>query len=295
MWGIYALLTFLLWGFADLFYKKANQNENDRFTYLKTVITVGLIMGIQAIYMLVVNGFEYDFMNLIRYLPISMSYILSMAIGYAGLKYLELSVASPIQNSSGAIATILCIIFFSYRLKMLEGIGIVLIIIGVLLLAYLEATANKKEMHKEIKRYELSFLAILFPILYCIFDGLGTFLDALYLDELGIITEDDALIAYELTFLIVAIISYAFLRIVKKEKVNLLQDKSNIIAAVFETAGQFFYVYAMATNATISAVVVSSYCVLSLILSRVFLKEKLNWKQYVMITMVLIGIVCTVV
>ena len=68
MWGIYALLTFLLWGFADLFYKKANQNENDRFTYLKTVITVGLIMGIQAIYMLVVNGFEYDFMNLIRYL-----------------------------------------------------------------------------------------------------------------------------------------------------------------------------------------------------------------------------------
>ena len=73
----------------------------------------------------------------------------------------------------------------------------------------------------------------------------------------------------------------------------MLQDKSNIIAAVFETAGQFFYVYAMATNATISAVVVSSYCVLSLILSRVFLKEKLNLKQYVMITMVLIGIICT--
>ena len=37
----------------------------------------------------------------------------------------------------------------------------------------------------------------------------------------------------------------------------------NIIVAVLETAGQFFYVYAMATNAAISAVFVSPYCVLS--------------------------------
>lgn len=296
MWGVYAVLTFALWGFADLFYKKANQKEDDKHTYLKTVIIVGIVMGIQALYMLVKNGFHYDFFNLIKYLPVSACYIISMAVGYAGLKYIELSVASPVQNSSGAIATILCIIFFSYALSTNEAIGIVFIIIGILLLAYLESKSNEKENSKIVsKKYRISFLAIMFPIVYCLFDGMGTFLDAVYLDELSLISEENALIAYELTFLIVAIASYVFLKFFKNEKVQLLKEKDNIIAAVLETAGQFFYVYAMATNATISAVVVSSYCVLSLVLSRIFLKEKLTLKQYLLISLVFVGIILTIV
>lgn len=296
MWGVYAVLTFVLWGFADLFYKKANQKEEDKHAYLKTVIIVGIVMGVQALYMLVKSGFQYDFFNLVKYLPVSACYIISMAIGYAGLKYIELSVASPVQNSSGAIATILCIIFFSYALSVNEAIGIVFIIIGIILLAYLESKANDKENSKIVsKKYRISFLAIMFPIVYCLFDGLGTFLDAVYLDEFSLISEENALIAYELIFFIVAIVSYVFLKFIKKEKVQLLKENNNIIAAVLETAGQFFYVYAMATNATISAVVVSSYCVLSLVLSRIFLKEKLSLKQYLLIAMVFVGIILTVI
>ena len=63
-----------------------------------------------------------------------------------------------------------------------------------------------------------------------------------------------------------------------------------LAAAIFETAGQFFYVYAMSGNATISAPIVGSYCVLSMLLSRIFLKEKLTVKEYIAIFLVLIGI-----
>ncbi len=47
----------------------------------------------------------------------------------------------------------------------------------------------------------------------------------------------------------------------------------------------------MSGNATISAPIVGSYCILSMILSRIFLKEKLSLKEYMAIGLVLIGIV----
>ena len=47
----------------------------------------------------------------------------------------------------------------------------------------------------------------------------------------------------------------------------------------------------MSGNATISAPIIGSYCVLSMLLSRVFLKEKLKKKEYIGIILVLIGII----
>ena len=70
-----------------------------------------------------------------------------------------------------------------------------------------------------------------------------------------------------------------------------MQEKPKLYAALFETGGQFFYVYAMSGNATISAPIVGSYCVLSMLLSRIVLKEKLSKLEYLGIFFVLIGIV----
>ncbi len=43
------------------------------------------------------------------YLPVSLLYISSMAMGYVGLRYIELSISSPICNSSGALVAVLCL------------------------------------------------------------------------------------------------------------------------------------------------------------------------------------------
>ena len=96
-------------------------------------------------------------------------------------------------------------------------------------------------------------------------------------------------ISYELTFLIVAIILMIFIKF-KKEKLELLNQKDKILAAVLETAGQFTYVFAMSGNAIIAAPIISSVCVVSVILSRIFLKEKLTQKQYAAIAIVILGI-----
>ena len=66
--------------------------------------------------------------------------------------------------------------------------------------------------------------------------------------------------------------------------------KDKILAAVFETAGQFTYVYALGGVDAVAAPILSSVCVVSLLLSRIFLKEKLSWKTYAFIAVVIVGI-----
>ena len=126
--------------------------------------------------------------------------------------------------------------------------------------------------------------------MYCLLDGLGTFLDGIYLDKLELISEDSALVCYEFTFLLFALFALLFLRR-KKEKIVFSNQKEKISAAIFETAGQFFYVFAMAENSTISAPIVGSYCILSMILSRIFLKEKLSFKKYIALAVAIVGLI----
>ena len=292
MWITYTLLTFLCWGIADLFYKIGNKGEEET-NHIKTGMFVGLVMGIHATIYLLLNHVDIKLLDILKYLPVSLLYISSMVIGYKGLKYIELSISSPIQNTSGVITAILLLIFFKEKLELPAYIAILLIFIGIIGLSLIELKENKKEREEYRKKNKLSkvfFLTILFPLVYCLLDGLGTFLDAIYLDKLELISEDAALVAYEYTFLLYAIISYIYLK-VKKVSLKLSKESSKIAAAIFETGGQFFYVFSMSGNSTIAAPIVGSYCVLSLLLGQIFLKEKLSLKQYISITLVMIGII----
>ena len=284
---IFSLLTFALWGITDVFYKKGNSEKDDKYSDLKTGIIVGLVMGIYALIYMIVKKVEINLMDILKYLPVSLCYISSMVIGYKGLKYLELSIMSPVENTSGVITSLLLILFFKEKYPIPVYIGIVLVFIGILLIYRREKKENRTIGKK-------SFLAIFLPIIYCLLDGLGTFLDALYLDKFEIISEDTALIAYEFTFLIFAIFGMIYLS-AKNEKMSLLKEKYKGMAAIFETLGQFFYVFAMSSDSTIGATIVGSYCILSLILSRIFLKEKLKMEKYIAIGIAIIGLILLVV
>ena len=290
MTTIYSLLTFAFWGIADLFYKKGNIKD-EKYNEIKTGIFVGIVMGIHALIYVIMNSVNIDFVEILKYLPVSLCYIISMVIGYKGLKYIELSIASPVQNTSGVITSLLLLIVFKELLPWPAYIAFILIFISIFYICMLERKENKEERKFEVGfSKKVKILAIVLPILYCIFDGLGTFLDGIYLDKLEIISEDNALVCYEFTFLLFALFAMMFLKH-KKEIIKLPEQKEKIEAAIFETAGQFFYVFAMAENSTISASIVGSYCVLSMILSRIFLKEKLSLKKYIALGMAIIGLV----
>ncbi|MEK4509028.1 EamA family transporter [Paenibacillus sp. FSL K6-2524] len=293
MWFVFALITALAWGGADLFYKKGS-DPDDRFSHIKIVIMVGLVMGIHATAYMLIKGITFDPTDLLRYLPVSALYILSMTIGYIGLRYIELSIASPVQNSSGAVTAILLFIFFTHELGVVEILGISIITLGVIGIAISEKIAEQQALRLSStlidKKYQIGFMAIIFPLLYCLIDGLGTFADAIYLDELSLITEDSALLAYEFTFFICAVVSFTYLKFVKKQTFNVFKERNKGFAAILETTGQFFYVFAMASNAIIAAPLIASYSIFSVLLSRIFLKEKLSKVQYTIVVVVILGI-----
>ena len=143
--------------------------------------------------------------------------------------------------------------------------------------------------------------AFCMPFMYALLDGFGTFVDdAFFLVEdvasspLVGVTEANleavANTSYELTFALFALVLFIFLKIKKVKFGSLSKQKDKVFAALFETAGQLTYVYALGSNDAIAAPILSSVCVVSLLLSRIFLKEKLNWKQYTFIFIVILGI-----
>lgn len=297
-WFIPAIVATVAWGTADLFYKKG-ADPVDKYSYLKTVIMVGLIMGLHAIYVLVVEGIQYDLSYLIKYLPVSFFYIVSMSVGYAGLRFLELSVSSPVQNSSGAIAGLLTFVFLGQRMTSIQLWAIVLITVGVVLLGVFEHQLAEKERleNKEVidRKYKYGALALLFPLLYALLDSLGTFADAWFFDYYVSVDEANlemqANLSYEFTWLLVAAVAFIYVVVIKKQSFKLMEQKNRGLAAIFETLGQFFYVYAISSNAVVVAPMISAYSVVSVILSRIFLKEKLTSKQYLAVTGIIIGII----
>ncbi|CZQ81468.1 MULTISPECIES: GRP family sugar transporter [Trichococcus] len=291
MWFLFAIVSVLAWGTADLFYKKGS-DPKDKYSYLKIVIMVGAVMGIHAVYVMLTSGVVYDPSNMITYLPVSALYILSMAVGYAGLRFLELSISSPVQNSSGAVSGLLTFIFLGQSMTGLQFFAVGLITVGVILLSVFEqrfAEAERKENKEMVDRkYKYGAIALLFPLGYALIDSLGTFADAWVFDR-GM-DEMQANISYELTWLIVAVVAWIYLVWIKKETFALRDQKDRGLAAIFETLGQFFYVFAISANAVIVAPLISSYSMVSVILSRIFLKEKLTAKQYAVIAMIMVGI-----
>ena len=290
-WYTSAILTIIFWGIADIFYKKGT-DPKDKHSHLRIVVMVGFVMGIQAMFELNKMGWDFDPINIIKYLPVSSMYILSMALGYIGLRYLEVSINSPVSNTSGGIAGILAFIVLGKTMNNWQLFAVSLITFGLIAIAIVERRLALEEMQETKifadRKYKLGAMALIFPILYAVIDALGTFLDDVYLSTL--MSPEEALISYELTFLFIGVLALIYITVIKKESFKVFQEKDKALAAIFETAGQFFYVYALDTNSVVVAPMIASYSIVSVILGRIFLKEKLSLKQYVIIFIVMTGV-----
>ena len=294
MWLFFTLATTLLWGLAELFYKKGS-HEDQKYDHLRVCVLVGAVMGIHAVFTLLTSDIAYNPMNLIAYLPVSLCYILSMACSFFGIRFIEESLADPIENTSGAMCSIMCVLFLGDKISLPVWIAIAVIVVGIIGVTQTEKSAEVNRSQKLGKK--LATVAFLMPFCYAFIDAIGCVLDIFFLEmetsPLIGITEDSielvANVSYELTFAIVGLILFIFMKI-KKVKFELPKQGDKIAAAVCETAGQLTYVYAMSGNGAIAAPILSSVCVVSLLLSRIFLKEKLTKKQYLFIGIIIVGI-----
>ncbi len=298
MWFVLSLVALLCWSGSDLF-SKIGSKPDDKYSQWKMVVAVGLVMGIHAAFEIFVNGVQINWSAILTYLPASALYISSMILGYIALRYIELSVSSPVCNSSGAIASLFMIIFF-FKMSGIETqgqlvgtiFGIVACGIGVVGLGFAEMGEDEevklKRQEKANVKYSKSWIAIVLPVLYCFIDAAGTVADTFILETLD---ENVANVAYELTFLACGGIAAIYVFAIKRDKPTVKREFPKVVGAVCETAGQFAYIMALSKNSVAAAPIICCYCALSVVWGAIFLKERLSWKHYIAIAITIAGIV----
>lgn len=341
-WFWFAIITLLCWSGSDFFSKIGCRDAKDKYSQNKMVMAVGLVMGLHAAYEVFFNGVVINLNIILTYLPVSLLYILSMAMGYVGLRYIELSISSPICNASGAVVAVCAIITgTSGDMELMQYVAVGLACIGVIGLGFVEFYEDDELRAARQKasnfKYAKSWLALALPIAYCILDAAGTFADSLVLETMhldfinqnvtsefahlfqngipetfeGLVTADkiealetfvtdmedasanSANVAYELTFLVAGIVCFIYTCLIKKQKLVPKMEAPKYVGAIFETIGQFTYIFALADqdHVAMAAPIISSYCMASVLWSRLFLKEKLSWKHYAAIAVTVVGIV----
>lgn len=307
MWFILSIAALVCWSGSDLF-SKIGSKPDDRYSHWKMVMAVGLVMGLHAAYEIFVGGVSLTLNDILVYLPASALYIISMIFGYIALRYIELSISSPICNSSGALAAVLCILFLGQQTEPIVIAAIAVVAIGVLMLGFVnmkedDEVRELRQKNSNVK-YTKSLLAIMLPILYCIIDAAGTFVDTLILreEETGTffdaifkttLPEEKANVAYELTFLAMGIAAAVYVLIIRREKLIVRREGPKLLGGICETAGQFAYIFALGdtAHAASAAAIISAYCAMSTVWSAIFLKERLSYKHYIAIATIVVGIV----
>ena len=306
-WLALTLCAIISWGSADIFYKKSS-GYNDSFYHYKTFIWVGMVMAPAGAVIALCSDTMADsirtFLDNLYFWPLCIFYALALLFGLLGKKHLDVSVVSPLENINGAITAVMLYLYFMFtgHSEVTDSIGLVDIIAtlfifsGIIFLGIQEHTLSKQEadLAEEEKRHRLGALAIIFPIV-------GTLVDSISMVVIGITVSEETEVAIpdlDLFFFVsvmfagIAVILWLYLLIVKNYRYNPFR-KTELVrcgAAIGETFGTMTYLLAMARNPILTSPITSSYCLVTIVLARIFLKERLTKRQYLSLAFLVTGI-----
>ncbi len=296
MWILFSILTVLLWGTSETIFKSVSNNE--RNTVLKLIAYNGIIYGIVSVVYMLITKTEMNLNVIVTYLPIAAVYIASMFCTYKAMRLVKVSILSPIQNSSCVFVTILCMLVLHQQVEWYQLMAVGFIIVGIILLSInkdetiMLARPDTEKAISKSAAYMLYLKGLAFALGYMALDAIGGFLDENVLE--ADLSENQVLVAYALIYLIVGLICLAYLVFSHKTEdlFNFKEDKKKLIGSLVETAGQFTYIYAFAFgDAALASPFIAAYSAVTIILSRIFLKEKLKLRQYAMLALVFVGMI----
>ena len=307
IWLILTISCILLWGITDILLKKS-LNYSDPLSQYKTFIWIGLVAAPVSVIMAICSDTLPDSIRILAdnpyLIPVNIFYVVAMFFGLLGAKHLDASVVSPLENIDGAITAIILYLFFLFadRSNVTDSIGIVdiagmvVITVGVVLLGVQEQKLSKKEMSldEEKKKHRLGALALLFPIVYNLADAVSMVATGIMVSgETELSVPDIDYVFFEsFAFAVFALFVWLYILIAKKYAYNPFK-KTEIYccgAATCDTLGTVAFTFAVAISPILTAPITSSYCLVTIILARIFLKERLTKKQYLSIAFLIAGI-----
>ena len=306
-WLLLTLSCIILWGFTDILYKKS-LDYSDPLSHFKTFVWIGIIMALAGGIMALCSD---TFLNSVQMLsnnlyliPLCIFYVIALFFGLLGAKHLDASVVSPLENIDGAIAAIILYCFFLFtdrnhitdKIGVLDIIGTVAVVVGVVLLGIQEHKLSKHEidLDEKKKKHRLGALALIFPIVYNLVDAASMVAMGITVSEETEVSipDIDFFIFESIGFVVVATLMWLYMLIAKKHMYNPFKktELSRCGAAVGETFGTMAFTFAVGINPILTAPITSSYCLVTIVLARILLKERLTKKQYLSLAFLVMGI-----
>ena len=306
-WLLLTLSSIILWGFTDILLKKS-LDYSDPLSQFKTFIWMGLVMSAAGCIAALCSDTLPDSVRMLSdelyLIPLCALYVVAMFFGLLGAKHLDASVVSPLENIDGAIAAIILYLFFlltdrghvTDSVSAMDLIGAAAITVGIILLGIQEHKLSKQEIHLEEKKrkHRLGALALLFPIVYNLVDALSIVAMGVTVSgETEVSIPDIDFFFFECVgFTVCAVFVWLYLRIAKKYIYNPFAktELTRCGAGLGDTLGTMAFTFAVGINPILTAPVTSSYCLVTIILARIFLKERLTRKQYLSLAFLVVGI-----
>ena len=306
-WFLLTLSCIILWGVTDILLKKS-LNYSDPLSQFKTFIWIGLVMAFVGGITGICSDTLPDSIKMVAdnlyLIPLCIFYVIALFFGILGTKHLEASVVSPIENIDGAIAAIILYIFFLFtdsshwtdKIGAVDVIGTIAIVVGIVFLGIQEQKLSKQEASLDTnkKKHRLGALALIFPIVYNLVDAASMVAMGITVSgETEVSIPDIDFLFFECVgFTVGAVLVWLYLLIAKKYIYNPFKktELSRCGAGFGDTLGTMAFTFAVGINPILTAPVTSSYCLVTIILARILLKERLTKKQYLSLALLVVGI-----
>ena len=306
-WFLLTLSCIILWGSTDILLKKS-LDYSDPLSQFKTFIWIGLVAALSGAIAAFSSDTLSDSIKMVAdnlyLIPLCIFYVIALFFGILGTKHLDASIVSPLENIDGAIAAIILYIFFLFtdsthltdKIGVMDIIGTVVIVAGIVLLGIQEQKLSKQEicLDENKKKHRLGALALIFPIVYNLVDAASMVAMGVTVSgETEVSIPDIDFFFFECVgFTVGAIFVWLYLLIAKKYVYNPFKktELSRCGAGVSDTLGTMAFTFAVGLNPILTAPITSSYCLVTIVLARIFLKERLTRKQYLSLALLVVGI-----
>lgn len=276
MWLYWCLLSTIISGFTAVALKKCSKNEPKRIalmgllSYHFIMIVVSLIANPEFITKLNIS----DMINMFPG-------ILMQSIGFycmvSAIKYGKVSITSSISKTKVVVTFFLGIIILKENCTLLQlMVSAILVILSIMVSK--DEKNTKSQMNKKLKQK-----AIMYSYGFVLFNGVSNFLNKIYVTEY----QSPMYVVFNYAvIIIIGLFLYCFFtknwNYLDIRKIN--AKKFFILQVLLDVSSSIFNRFALLNgNVSIISVISTSSIVVTILSSRLILKEKVTYKKYLMI------------
>jgi len=279
-WYVFAILALILMGIQRFLYKVSAERQcHTAWTTFFFMATVAILSSILFIF----QGESVSNLTLLILIALlnSGAFLIATITHIEALKYIPASVAYPIIRLNAVLVVIFSIFFFKDRLSPYQGLGIVLALAVIVILALGINDTNAPQ--KNLRRGSLF-------VLFSLFGGAGAAISSKFA---AMYTHKMAFIA--ISYIASTLFSLGFRKKLRTEETHKMNKDALIIGVsmgLINFAGFYSFLEALSRGPlSIIASITGMHFVMSIILSALIYKEKLTSSRIFGICLTVLSII----